>query len=208
MSVVSISRPRTRARHQIPTRIRTDPPAATLQLTVAAGGADPVAALGQLLAHIAAVPDLAVITPTRAAEAPAASDTVDSTGHDDGTIRIHAHSRRVFVGGDEVTLCRLEYDLLAFLVENREQVFTRGQLLNSVWDDAFVGTRTVDVHVRRLRAKLGAGRALITTMRGIGYRLATDAPVVLITTSPVAGADTRARRTIRPATDTSIALSG
>jgi DNA-binding winged helix-turn-helix (wHTH) protein len=190
MSVVSISQPRPRPHHQ-PLHGAAKP--ATLQLTVAASGADPTIALRELLAHIAATPDLAVITPARAAgphgepDLPYPGDGADPDG-DRGTIRLHARSRRVYVGADEVTLCRLEYDLLAFLVENPDQVFTRGQLLSAVWDDTFTGPRTVDVHVRRLRAKLDTGRPLIATVRGIGYRLASNVPVTIDTApTPTAG---------------------
>jgi len=69
---------------------------------------------------------------------------------------------------------------LLFLAEHPGQVFTRGQLLNAVWGDTFTGPRTVDVHIRRLRHKLGTRRPLITAVRGIGYRLATAAPVAVV----------------------------
>ena len=65
-----------------------------------------------------------------------------------------------------------EFELLRFLNENPGQVFSREQLLSEVWGyDYFGGTRTVDVHIRRLRAKLGEHEALIGTVRNVGYRL-------------------------------------
>lgn len=66
----------------------------------------------------------------------------------------------------------MEYELLRFFVENRGRVWTREQLLSKVWGyDYYGGARTVDVHVRRLRAKLGDERAAwITTVRSVGYR--------------------------------------
>ena len=66
-----------------------------------------------------------------------------------------------------------EFELLHFLAGNPGRVFTREQLLSEVWcTDYFGGTRTVDVHVRRLRAKLGEHEALISTVRGVGYGFA------------------------------------
>jgi DNA-binding response OmpR family regulator len=69
-------------------------------------------------------------------------------------------------------LTYMEYELLRFFVEHRGRVWTREQLLSKVWGyDYFGGARTVDVHVRRLRAKLGEERAAwITTVRSVGYR--------------------------------------
>jgi DNA-binding response OmpR family regulator len=66
----------------------------------------------------------------------------------------------------------MEYELLRFFVENRGRVWTREQLLSKVWGyDYYGGARTVDVHVRRLRAKVGEERAeWITTVRSVGYR--------------------------------------
>lgn len=76
------------------------------------------------------------------------------------------------VGGEPCDLTYMEYELLRFFVENRGRVWTREQLLQRVWGyDYFGGSRTVDVHVRRLRAKLGEERASwITTVRSVGYR--------------------------------------
>jgi len=66
-----------------------------------------------------------------------------------------------------------EFELLHFLAANAGRVFTREQLLDEVWgNDYFGGYRTVDVHVRRLRAKLGEHEALISTVRGVGYGFA------------------------------------
>ncbi len=74
--------------------------------------------------------------------------------------------------GDPLDLTYMEYELLRFFVDHRGRVWTREQLLSKVWGyDYFGGARTVDVHVRRLRAKLGEERAAwITTVRSVGYR--------------------------------------
>jgi rhodanese-related sulfurtransferase len=79
--------------------------------------------------------------------------------------------RRAFVHGSEVELTRLEFDLLTHLLAEPHRVHTRTALLAALWDGRVDSTRTVDVHVHRLRTKLGelAGTAL-QTVRGVGYR--------------------------------------
>ena len=69
-------------------------------------------------------------------------------------------------------LTRKEFELLELLVENKGIVFTRDQLLTKIWGYAFDGeSRTVDVHIRSLRQKLGEAGHQIQTVRGIGYRM-------------------------------------
>ncbi len=76
------------------------------------------------------------------------------------------------LGGRVLDLTFKEFELLKYLAQHPGRVFTRDQLLQEVWGyDYFGGTRTVDVHVRRLRAKLGTdNEALIGTVRNVGYR--------------------------------------
>ena len=75
------------------------------------------------------------------------------------------------VHGRPLDLTYKEFELLRFLAAHPSRVFTREQLLSEVWGyDYFGGTRTVDVHVRRLRAKLGDQESLIGTVRNVGYR--------------------------------------
>ena len=65
-----------------------------------------------------------------------------------------------------------EFELLCYLLENRGVVLSRDQILTKIWDYNYSGeTRTVDVHIRTLRQKLGDAGALIETVRGVGYRL-------------------------------------
>ncbi|HKT00700.1 MAG TPA: winged helix-turn-helix domain-containing protein [Rugosimonospora sp.] len=86
-------------------------------------------------------------------------------------LRVDLDGRGVYRDGAPVRLTRREFDLLAFLGRHPRHVFSREQLLRQVWGyPPAGGERTVDVHVRRLRAKLG-GDPLITTVRGVGYRL-------------------------------------
>ena len=75
-------------------------------------------------------------------------------------------------GEERINLTPLEFDLLHALASRPQQVFTREMLLNRVWGyEYYGGARTVDVHVRRLRAKLGEEHAgLIQTVRSVGYR--------------------------------------
>ena len=76
-------------------------------------------------------------------------------------------------GGREVALTYKEFELLCYLLENRGVVLTRDQILSKIWDYNYSGeTRTVDVHIRTLRQKLGESGSLIETVRGVGYRIA------------------------------------
>ena len=94
-------------------------------------------------------------------------------------LRLLTASRQVLLDGELLPLTRLEFDLLLFLAENPRRVFSRTQLLSSVWGYEHTGERTVDVHVRRLRVKLGGAVPLITTVYGVGYRLSDEARVVV-----------------------------
>ena len=79
------------------------------------------------------------------------------------------------VNGRPLDLTYKEFELLRFLAQHPGRVFTREQLLSEVWGyDYFGGTRTVDVHIRRLRAKLGDLESLIGTVRNVGYRFNVD----------------------------------
>jgi DNA-binding response OmpR family regulator len=99
--------------------------------------------------------------------APAASSEIRS-----GDLLIDESTYSVRLRGKGLDLTFKEFELLKFLAQHPGRVFTRSQLLQEVWGyDYFGGTRTVDVHVRRLRAKLGAEHeALIGTVRNVGYR--------------------------------------
>ena len=89
-----------------------------------------------------------------------------------GPIRIDRAEHRVTVDDREVELTPTEYKLLALLAERRGRVQARSTLLESVWEAApDIQTRTVDMHIQRLRSKLGPAGDLIETVRGFGYRL-------------------------------------
>lgn len=86
-----------------------------------------------------------------------------------GNVVVDRESRRCTVGGAEVSLTPTEFDLLVHLMLRPGRVFSREQLLSEVWGySSVVGSRTVDVHVAQLRAKLGES-GIIRTVRGVGY---------------------------------------
>jgi len=88
-----------------------------------------------------------------------------------GPIRIDMDAHRCLVDGAEVDLTPIEFKLLATLLARLGRVQTRERLLADVWGvTADLETRTIDTHVKRLREKLGSGRDLLETVRGIGYR--------------------------------------
>jgi len=91
-----------------------------------------------------------------------------------GSLRLNFARYEVFLGKEKVELAPKEYELLKLLVTNIGKVFTRDRLLEKVWGYEYCGdTRTVDVHVRHLRAKLERDPVVaeaIETVRGIGYR--------------------------------------
>jgi DNA-binding response OmpR family regulator len=100
--------------------------------------------------------------------------TAEGDGHSIqvGGLVIHPQSYEVFIDGRPMQLTFKEYELLKFLAAHPERVWDRQALLNRIWAyDYFGGTRTVDVHIRRLRAKLGPRYAdLIQTVRQVGYK--------------------------------------
>lgn len=92
-----------------------------------------------------------------------------------GAVRMDIERHIVSVGGDPVALPLKEFDLLEYLLRNKGRVLTRGQLIDRVWGADYVGdTKTLDVHVKRLRSKIEedpANPVLLVTVRGLGYKL-------------------------------------
>lgn len=106
-----------------------------------------------------------------------------TTGHTSrsssiGELHIDEDTYVVRLRGRPLDLTFREFELLKYLANNPGRVFTRGQLLQEVWGyDYYGGTRTVDVHIRRLRAKLGPEyEQFIGTVRGVGYKLDPEGP--------------------------------
>ncbi|WP_410809396.1 winged helix-turn-helix domain-containing protein [Micromonospora sp. 067-2] len=182
MSVVAIS---TRPHHPVarPARQRTGP-TLTITLDLAPGPVSPrLARLVQLLGELAesgedrlrAVDELP--PGPRPVPGPAAAPRDEASVVDDAEqVHIFAGSRVVRRGDRVIPLTRIEYELLLFLAERPRRVFTRLQLLSNVWGYEHAVARTVDVHVRRLRAKLADG-PVVTTVYGVGYRLADEARI-------------------------------
>jgi two-component system phosphate regulon response regulator PhoB len=109
----------------------------------------------------------------RVATAPAVESDVISVG----PVSIDRSAHRVRVDDGDVELTPTEYKLLLTLAERRGRVQARGHLLETVWEAApDIQTRTVDMHIQRLRAKLGPAGELIETVRGFGYRLRVPQP--------------------------------
>jgi two-component system response regulator RegX3 len=92
-----------------------------------------------------------------------------------GPVRMDVERHVVTIGGEDVRLPLKEFELLEMFLRNPGRVLTRGQLIDRVWGSDYVGdTKTLDVHVKRLRAKIEANPAepkLLTTVRGLGYKL-------------------------------------
>ena len=92
-----------------------------------------------------------------------------------GPLELDRERHDVRVNGSPVALTRKEYELLRLLMDHPRAAFDRDQLLERVWGYDYAGeTRTVDVHVRTLRQKLGEAASCIETVRGVGYRLAAE----------------------------------
>lgn len=105
----------------------------------------------------------------------AAKPTAEDKLFTAGSLAVDVKRRTVTVDGEPVILTYKEFELLCYLLENRGVVLSRDQILTKIWDYNYSGeTRTVDVHIRTLRQKLGDAGALIETVRGVGYRLAQD----------------------------------
>lgn len=89
-----------------------------------------------------------------------------------GVVTLDPSRRIVTVNNEQTTLTYKEFELLQLLLSNPGRVFTREQLFEKIWEMSYCGeTRTVDMHIRTLRQKLGDGGSIIGTVRGVGYRL-------------------------------------
>ena len=93
-----------------------------------------------------------------------------------GELTLDPATHRVTLADQSLRLGPTEFKLLQFLMGHAERVHSRAQLLDKVWgDQVYIEERTVDVHIKRLRESLGSAGAMVETVRGAGYRLATQA---------------------------------
>ena len=171
MSVVALGPRQHPPRHTSRTRLARPRTRPTLTITVDLASGQVSPRLNRLFELLGEIVESGEARLSRSdAPAPAATDP--------NLVRILTGPRAVLQGDRTIPLTRIEYDVLLFLAERPRRVFTRLQLLHSVWGYDHAVARTVDVHVRRLRAKLG-GTSLLTTVHGVGYRLADDAQVIV-----------------------------
>lgn len=98
------------------------------------------------------------------------SDKISATNYSVGDLTINGAKRELTVKGKVVELTYKEFELLVLLVKNKEKVLSRDQIINAVWDYDYVGeSRTVDMHIKTLRQKLGDCGNYIFTVRNVGY---------------------------------------
>ncbi len=96
----------------------------------------------------------------------------EDTGLSVGAITLREDRHKVFADGQEVQLTHKEFEMLALFMKNPELVFSREKLMATVWGSDYMGeSRTVDMHIKTLRQKLGAAGGQIKTVIGVGYRL-------------------------------------
>ena len=92
-----------------------------------------------------------------------------------GNISMKEKEHMVFVQDEKVELTHKEFEMLKFFMEHREVVFSRDELMNNIWGMSYVAeTRTVDMHIKTLRQKLGSAGGQIKTVIGVGYRLESE----------------------------------
>jgi DNA-binding response OmpR family regulator len=136
-------------------------------------------ALADLLTTVAGVPG-AVLSTHDDTPWPAAPIHSPRSSEPDDRLHIDPQSRRVLRQDVVVDLTRLEFDLLLYMSTRPNRVHRRNTLMAQVWGITEpLNSRTVDVHIRRLRDKLGSHGALITTIRGVGYRFDNAHRVVI-----------------------------
>ena len=103
------------------------------------------------------------------------NDEAETNYKEMGILKINTDTREVFVNDIHVMLTFKEYELLVYLIDNTNRVVTRDELLNKIWGYEYTGeTRTIDIHIRTLRQKIGSAGDYIKTIRGMGYRISKD----------------------------------
>ncbi len=101
---------------------------------------------------------------------------------DESSLTIDLARKRIYLNGEVIDATNKEYELLAFLVENRERIVSRQEIVDAIWhgdETDAPNERTIDVHVRRLRSKIAGFEDVIRTIRGLGYQYNTNPDVVI-----------------------------
>jgi len=92
-----------------------------------------------------------------------------------GNLKIDRDEYVIFLSGEKIILPRKEFEIISYLATKPGKVFPRDRILRDVWGtDVYVGDRTIDVHIRKIREKLGDSAKMIETVKGVGYRLKSD----------------------------------
>jgi hypothetical protein len=176
------------ARRPAPRRRREATPHATVhfEVVIAPQGGDEALrdvldGIAEVARRFGAATEVSAVS-TRVTTYPAAGPVVappelQVVEEPEARVRLFPRARHATVDGRPVTLSYMEFNLLMHLVKHPHRVWRREELLDSVWGGRRSGVRTVDVHVRRLRVKAGP---LITTVPGVGYRLADDAGAAIV----------------------------
>ncbi|MFC5730312.1 MULTISPECIES: response regulator transcription factor [Nocardioides] len=165
--------------HEVCRRIQAERPVPVLMLTARTDEADVLVGLGvgadDYLTKPFRMRELVARVSALLRRVERAADLAGRRALELGDLRVDGPARRVWRGGEEVRLTPTEFDLLLCLAATPGAVVTRERLLAEVWGWAgATGTRTVDSHVKGLRAKVGAD--LIRTAHGVGYALETGSP--------------------------------
>jgi len=165
--------------HEVCRRIQSDRPVPVLMLTARADETDVLVGLGvgadDYLTKPFRMRELVARVGVLLRRVDRAAELLGRRALELGDLRVDAAARRVWRAGEEVRLTPTEFDLLLCLTASPGAVVTRERLLAEVWGwPGASGTRTVDSHVKGLRAKVGADR--IRTVHGVGYALETESP--------------------------------
>ncbi len=124
----------------------------------------------EIIARIRAVLKRTVYTDDNKVE----SSKTQSSKLQFASLTIDLQDKTLYIDGEEVALTKTEFEILALLAENPERIYSRPQIMDYVWGDTLVSERTVDVHITRLRKKMGDYHTLITNRSGYGYKFNTS----------------------------------
>lgn len=126
--------------------------------------------IGEVLARVRAILRRSGMTKARSAEAPKPEQSIYESDVVFKNLRIDRNDKEVYLDNEVVTLTRTEYDILLFFLTHRNRIYSRDEIIKSVWgDDVVVTGRTIDTNITRLRKKLGDYDKYIVTRQGFGY---------------------------------------